>query len=100
MLKSYLKSCNYTLFTTIWSNTGCGQGYYGISLKSEQLNNYKKTSSTGKKVEKRKIETNELLGNWETIAKAAETEKISQAKMSRSIKMKTIFNNDYFFISL
>ena len=32
------------------------------------------------------------------IVKAAENEKISPAKMSRSIKSKTIFNNDYFFI--
>jgi len=69
-------------------------------LNSEQSNDYKKTSSTGKKVEKRKIETNELLGNWETIAKAANAEKISPAKMSRSIKLKTIFNNDYFFVSV
>jgi len=98
-LKMYLKLCGYTLFTTIWSNKGSGQGYYGISLKSEQINDYKKTSSTGKKVEKRKIDTNELLGTWETIAKAAESEKICPAKMSRSIKSKTIFN-DYFFISV
>ena len=97
-LKHYLKLSGYTLFTTIWSNTGSGQGYYGVSLKSEEMNNHHKTSSTGKKVEKRKVETNELLGNWETIAKAAESEKISNAKMSRSIKTKTIFNNDYFFI--
>ena len=69
-------------------------------MNSEQSNDYKKTSSTGKKVEKRKIETNELLGNWETIAKTATSEKISAAKMSRSIKLKTIFNNDYFFVSL
>lgn len=99
-LKIYLKTSGYTLFTTIWSNTGTGQGYYGIELNSEQKNDYKKTSSTGKKVEKRKVETNELLGTWETIAKAAESEKISPAKMSRSIKSKTIFNNDYFFVSL
>jgi len=99
-LKMYLKLCGYTLFTTIWSKTGSGQGYYGIELKSEQSNDYKKTSSTGKKVEKRKIETNELLGNWETIAKAATSEKISPAKMSRSIKLKTIFNNDYCFVSV
>lgn len=99
-LKTYLKLCGYTLFTTIWSKTGSGQGYYGIELNSEQSNDYKKTSSTGKKVEKRKLETNELLGNWDTIAKAANSEKISTAKMSRSIKLKTIFNNDYFFVSV
>lgn len=99
-LKIYLKLCGYTLFTTIWSKTGSGQGYYGIELNSEQSNDYKKTSSTGKKVEKRKLETNELLRSWETISKAANSEKISSAKMSRSIKLKTIFNNDYFFVSL
>jgi len=38
-----------------------------------------------------------LLAKWETIAKAAESEKISAAKMSRSIKAKTVFNNDYYY---
>lgn len=33
-LKSYLKLSGYTLFTTIWSNTESGQGYYGLSLKT------------------------------------------------------------------
>ena len=95
-IKNYLKLTNYTLFTTIWSSNGSGQGYYGISLKSN-INNHRKTSSTGKCVEKRKNYTDELLGTWETIAKAADSEKISPAKLSRSIKLKTIFQNDYYY---
>jgi len=51
-----------------------------------------------KKVEKRMVETNELLGTWETIAKAAEAEKICAAKMSRSIKNRVTFNDDYYFV--
>jgi prophage antirepressor-like protein len=95
-IKTYLKLTNYTLFTTIWSSNGSGQGYYGIYLKSEDMN-HRKTSSTGKCVEKRKYETDELLGTWETIAKAADSEKISPTKLSRCIKIKTIFQNDYYY---
>jgi hypothetical protein len=98
-LRTYLKNSNYSLFTTIWSGQGNGQGYYGIELKSEQTNDYKKTSSTGKKVEKRAVLNNELLGTWETIAKASLYEKISSAKMSRYIKNKTHIN-DYFYTTI
>ena len=97
-LRKYLKETEYTLFTTIWTSVGNGQGYYGISLKSENIDNYKKTSSTGKKVEKRQLNTDILLGTWETIAKAAIDEKISSAKLSRIIKNKTTLN-DYYFLT-
>jgi hypothetical protein len=53
-----------------------------------------------KKVEKRMIDTNELLGNWETIAKAAESENMCAAKMSRSIKNRVIFQGDYYFCTV
>jgi hypothetical protein len=54
------------------------------------------TSSTGKKVEKRTVKDDLLLQTWETIAKAAIAENISAAKMSRSIKAKTVFNDYYY----
>ena len=94
-LRKYMKSNEYVLFTTVWTKEGSGQGYYGISLKNDD--NYKKTSSTGKKVEKRELETNQIIGTWETIAKAADYEKISSTKMSHSIKNNKIFNNDYYY---
>jgi prophage antirepressor-like protein len=98
-IKNYLKDSNYVLYTTVWSNSSSGQGYYGIKLKSEEFI-HKTTSSTGKCVEKRDKNTNDLLETWETIAKAAVSENISAAKMSRSIKNKTVFNDEYFYISL
>jgi len=93
--KKYMKQNEYVLFTTVWTKEGNGQGYYGISLKNDD--NYKKTSSTGKKVEKREVETNQIIGTWETIAKAADYEKISSTKMSNSIKNNKIFNSDYYY---
>lgn len=45
-----------------------------------------------KKVEKVNNETKIILTTWETIAKAAEDE-----KMLRSVKNKTIFNDDYYY---
>ena len=95
-LKDYLNDCEYTLKATVWTDAGSNEGYYGISLKINEQKP-KITSSTGKKVEKRLTSNNERIGLWDTIAKAAVAENISAAKMSRSIKNKTIFNNDYYY---
>ena len=53
----------------------------------------------GKTVEKREISKNIILGTWETIAKAAQSENISAAKMSRSIKNKILFEDYYYCLS-
>jgi len=95
-IKEYLKSTDYTLEKPVWTIKGNGIGYYGLSLKN-QTDIVKRTSSNGKKVEKKSIQTEETIGTWETIAKAADSEKISATKLSRSIKKKTIFNNDYYY---
>jgi hypothetical protein len=65
--------------------------------KNEMSDDYKKTSTTGKKVEKRQVNTDILLGTWETIAKTASSENMSAAKLSRMIKNKTVLN-DYYFV--
>ncbi len=95
-LKNFLKECPYVYKSNIWGNTGNGIGYYGISLKTQE-NIHKKSSSTAKKVQKRNSDTQEVLDNWPTIAKAAESENISAAKMSRSIKNNVVFNNSYYY---
>jgi hypothetical protein len=95
-LKKYLNDCEYVIKATVWTDKGSNEGYYGVSLKSEE-HKHKTTSSTGKSVEKREIKTNVLLGKWETIAKAASSEGMSPAKMSRSIKNAVKFNDDYFY---
>jgi len=94
-LKQYLKNCEYVLYTTIWTAEGNGQGYYGLSLKSEEYE-YKKTSSTGKKIEKRETNTNNILGRWDTIAKAAQHEGMSATKMSYIVKNKKILGEHYY----
>lgn len=95
-IKEYLNDCDYVLKSTVWSDQGSNEGYYGISLKIDEYK-HKSTSSTGKKVEKIECNTEQVLCIWDTIAKAAEDENISAAKMSRSIKNKIIFNNDYYY---
>jgi hypothetical protein len=94
-LKEYLNTCEYALKSTVWAESGSNEGYYGLLLKSDECK-HKATSSTGKKVEKRTTKDDLLLQTWETIAKAAIAENISAAKMSRSIKAKTIFNDYYY----
>ena len=88
-LKLYLKQCPYILFETVWTTSGNGSGFYGLGLQSEATNHRK--SSTGCEVEMRDLQEN-VLKTFETIAKAASMEKICSAKMSRSIRDRTIFN--------
>jgi hypothetical protein len=97
-LKEYLKSCKYVLYATIWSTDGVGQGYYGLSLKQNEYS-YKKTSSTGKKIEKREKDTNQILGKWDTIAKAAQYEGISATKMSYNVRNNKQFEDYYYCYS-
>ena len=97
-IKEYLNDSPYALKATVWTDEGNNEGYYGLSIKQNELKP-KLISSTGKKVYKREIETNILLATWDTIAKAAELEGISTAKMSRCVKNKVIIN-DYYYSSV
>jgi hypothetical protein len=94
-IKDYLNTCPYALKATVWSEQGSNEGYYGLSLKQ---NYYKPkfVSSTGKKVYKKDLQTDQVLGTWDTILKAASFEQISAAKMSRAIKNKIIFDDCYY----
>ena len=97
-IKEYLNSCEYVLKAVVWTDKGSNEGYYGISLKSDE-HKYKRTSSTGKRVEKRELETEHVLGVWDTIAKAAQYEHMCASKMSLSIKNKVVFG-DYYYIAI
>jgi hypothetical protein len=96
-LKEYLNASPYVQKATVWKNGASNEGYYGLSLREEDVYQHKLTSSTGKRVNKVCLKTNQCLNTWETIVKAASSENMSAAKMSRSIKNKTVFNDDYFF---
>ena len=111
-LKTYLNACQNALKATIWFETTANEGYYGVSLRE---NYYSMTqaviqgqanpvisvqiSTTGKKVEKRIVNSNQLLKTWDTIAKAAVAEGFSAAKMSRSVKDKTVFKDYYYCVA-
>jgi hypothetical protein len=111
-LKTYLNACHNALKATIWVETA-NEGYYGLSLKEsyyslkqnavqEQGGNPiigVQLSTTGKKVEKRLVNSNQILKTWNTIAKAAAEEGFSTAKMSRSVKDKTVFKDYYYCVA-
>lgn len=90
VIKNYLKTNPYVLFDTVWASGGNGQGYYGLKHK-KHIKEHRK-SSTGCVVIK-VDENNNLLAEYSTIAIASENEKISPAKMSRSIKNNVLFNS-------
>jgi phage anti-repressor protein len=112
-LKTYLNACKNTLKATIWSENNSNEGYYGLGLRQsytelkqsiiqEQGANViigVQLSTTGKKVEKRLVGSNQVLKTWNTIAKASESEGFSTAKMSRSVKDKTVFNDYYYCVA-
>lgn len=97
-VKQYFKELPNTLWSNVWSMNGNGQGFYGFYLKSHG-NLIKKHSSTCKKVERRSHD-NVMLAAWPTIAKAAEAEGISPAKLSRLLKDKKAKFDNYYYISV
>jgi hypothetical protein len=96
-IKEYLNSSPYALKATVWTDEGNNEGYYGLSLKQNETKPII-ISSTGKKVYKREKDTDNLLASWDTIAKAAVSECISTAKMSRCVKNKIIINDYYYSV--
>ena len=112
-LKTYLNACPNALKATIWSENISNEGYYGVNLR-ENYYDLKQAvikeqganpiigvqlSTTGKKVEKRLVNSNQILKTWNTIAKAAESEGFSTAKMSRSVKDKTVIQDYYYCLA-
>ena len=113
-LKTYLNACHNALKATIWSENLSNEGFYGLCL-SQSYTELKQSviqeqganpiigvqlSTSGKKVEKRLVGTNQVLKTWNTIAKASESEGFSTAKMSRSVKDKTVFNDYYYCVAV
>jgi hypothetical protein len=96
-IKEYLNASPYALKATVWTDEGNNEGYYGISLKQNDLKP-KLISSTGKKVAKRECTTNMVLATWDTIVKAALAENMCAAKMSRCVKNKNIINDYYYSV--
>ncbi len=107
-ITNYLDSCPYVQKGALWvseankvvTDSKSNFGYYGISLKCENPYIHKATSSTGKKVNKIETSSGSVLNTWDTIAKAASYEKISPAKMSRSIKNNIKFDGNYHYITI
>ena len=67
---------------------------YRIILKSDEN---KKPTSVSKKINKIEISTGKIIESWDSFANAAECENISTSKMSRSVKNKTVFNDNYYY---
>ena len=105
-MKKYLRNCDYIVGSAIrlHNNDETFEGYYGIAFKNDTENNeiYHRigSSSTGKKVEKRDCNNNKVLDTWISIAKAAQSEGFSNAKMSRAIKNSTIIDGVYYKVML
>ena len=112
-LKTYLNGCPNALKGTVWSDQNSNEGYYGVSLRDDYYTMKQaviqeqganpiigvQLSTTGKKVEKRLVNSNQILKTWNTIAKAAADEGFSTAKMSRNVKDKTVIQDYYYCVA-
>ena len=111
-LKTYLNACPNALKATVWSENCGNEGFYGLAMKESYYTMTQaiiqgqanpvisvQISTTGKKVEKKLVGSNEVLKTWDTIAKAAAAEGFSAAKMSRSVKDKTVFKDYYYCVA-
>jgi prophage antirepressor-like protein len=97
-LKNYLNESPYTLKATVWTDNQSNEGYYGIELKMVDYKP-KYNNTTGKKVYKIELKSNLLLSTYDSILNASLHEDISRASMSRCVKNKTVFKNDYYYTS-
>ena len=97
-LKKYLNECPYTLKATVWVDNDSNEGYYGIELKKSEYKP-KYNNTTGKKVYKIELKSNLLLSTYDSILNASLHEDISRVSMSRCVKDKKVFNNDYYYTS-
>ena len=97
-LKKYLNESPYTLKATVWVDNESNEGYYGIELKTVDYKP-KYNNTTGKKVYKIELKSNLLLSTYDSILNASLHEDISRASMSRCVKDKKVFNNDYYYTS-
>jgi prophage antirepressor-like protein len=97
-LKNYLNESPYTLKATVWVDNDSNEGYYGIELKKSEYKP-KYNNTTGKKVYKIELKSNLLLSTYDSILNASLHEDISRASMSRCVKDKKVFNNDYYYTS-
>ena len=98
-IKTYLNASPHALKSVVWTQNGSNEGYYGVSLRSDDEYVRKVISSTGKKVEKRLIATQFVIDTWSTIAKAAVAENVCAAKMSRMIK-NNVENGEFYYIAV
>jgi prophage antirepressor-like protein len=97
-LKDYLNTSPYALKATVWVDNESNEGYYGIGLKTIGYQP-KYVSTTGKKVYKVECKSNLLLSTFDSILNASLQQDISRVAMSRAVKNKTVFNNDYYYTS-
>ena len=97
-LKDYLNTSPYSLKSTVWVDNESNEGYYGIGLKTIGYQP-KYASTTGKKVYKVECKSNLLLSTFDSILNASLQQDISRVAMSRAVKNKTVFNNDYYYTS-
>ena len=96
-IKTYLNECPYALKATVWTEHGNNEGYYGLCLNEDFYREKVKQNNTqGKIIQKKNIETHDLLGIWESIFSASIHENISRAKMSRCVKNKSVIKDYYY----
>lgn len=95
-LKEYLNASPYVMKATVWISDGANDGYYGICMKQGFIEPKIATTTTGKTVYKREVETHRLINTWDSIIAASIAENVCAAKMSRYVKNKTVVNDYYF----
>lgn len=95
-LRAYLGECPHVLISNVWTHNGNGRGVYGVCLKNDvSLIKQRKPSTTSKMVQKRDGDGN-VVDQWTTIAKAAQSEGVAAARMSRIVKDRTLVNGFFY----
>lgn len=95
-LTRYLDAHPRALKAVLYTEEGSAQGFYGVMLKKDVCNYYKRACSTAKAVEKWG-DDNVLLMTYSTIAKAASAEKIPACNMSALLRKDKAHFEGYYY---
>jgi hypothetical protein len=94
-LKKFLDNSIATFKSTVWVSNGSNEGYYGIEIDNDP-NKPTYESGVAKYVYKKRIDNNEIIEYWTSVAQAAFSQRMSISKMSRIAKSETTFGDYYY----
>ena len=98
ILKKYLDNSKFTYKSTVWKSNGSNEGYYGIEIVGDK-NMPTYVSGVSKRIYKKRVDDDEIIETWKSVADAAYSQDMSISNMSRIARSETVIDNYYYSLN-